>query len=42
MGTILGPKYIPYSYTEPLGMGSTSSEGVIATKLQVNGATAVP
>ena len=22
MGTILGPKYIPYTYMDPLGMGN--------------------
>ena len=26
MGTILGPKYVPYSYMEPLGMLILSSQ----------------
>ena len=28
MGTILGPKYIPYSYMEPLGLGFRALVGL--------------
>ena len=26
MGTSLGPKYIPYTYTDPLGKGASKNE----------------
>ena len=28
MGTILGPKYVPYSYMEPLGKKDSPSAGI--------------
>ena len=34
MGTVLGPKYIPYSYMEPLGSGFLSGNGMIPPDLK--------